>query len=106
MAAKKKAAPPARKSPASSRPKPAPTAAKTSARSTLSGPTNKGGAADISDAATAKIAGTEAVSASLPFNAAKPGEYRDPMNPPAGQTVEPPHPMVTGSTLTEFNASE
>jgi catalase len=72
----------------------------------MSGPTNKGGAADISDAATAKIAGTEAVSASFPFNAAKPGEYRDPMNPPAGQTVEPPHPMVTGSTLTEFNASE
>ena len=108
MAARKKApnaskAPPKASAPVS---KAATSAAKTSARSTMSGPTHKGSAADITDAATAKIAGTESVSASFPFNAAKPGEYTDPMNPPAGQAVEPPHPMVTGSTLTESNASE
>jgi catalase len=73
----------------------------------MSGPARKGGAADITDAATAKIAGTEAVAASFPFNAAKPGEFAEAaMDPPQGQSVEPPHPMVTGSTLTEVNASE
>ena len=81
--------------------------AKSSARSTVSGPARKGGAAAISDAATAKAAGTEALAAAMPFNAAKPFEHGDAaMEPPAGQTVEPPHPLVTGSTLTETNASE
>ncbi|MDB5904684.1 MAG: catalase, partial [Betaproteobacteria bacterium] len=83
--------------------------AATSAKTTLSGPTRKGGAAAIVDAATAKIAGTESVAASFPHNAAKPSEYArtaDAVEPAAGQTVEPPHPMVTGSTLTEVNASE
>jgi catalase len=82
--------------------------AKTSARATVSGPTRKGGAAAITDAATAKIAGTESVSASFPHNAAKPSEFgnAESMQPATGQTVEPPHPMVSGSTLTEVNASE
>ena len=83
------------------------TGAKSSARSTMSGPARKGTAADITDAATAKIAGTETLAASMPHNAAKPGEFGDAaMQPPTGQAVEPPHPMVTGSTLTETNASE
>ena len=82
-------------------------AAKSSAKSTVSGPARKGGAGAISDAATAKIAGAETLAASMPHNAAKPFEHGDAaMEPPAGQTVEPPHPMVTGSTLTEVNASE
>src|SRR5690349_13050733 len=82
-------------------------AAKSSARSTMSGPSRKGSAADISDAATAKIAGTETVAGSMPYNAAKPGEFGDAaMEPPVGQSVEPPHPGVMGSTLTEMNASE
>jgi len=43
----------------------------------------------------------------MPHNAAKPGEFgRAAMQPPAGQAIEPPHPMVGGSTLTEVNASE
>ena len=43
----------------------------------------------------------------MPHNAAKPGEFgRAAMQPPAGQAIEPPHPMVGGSTLTEINASE
>jgi len=80
---------------------------KTSSRSTVSGPTRNPHAAQITDAATAKVAGTEAVSAAFPYNAAKPSEFGDAsMQPATGQTVEPPHPMVTGSTLTEFNASE
>jgi catalase len=80
--------------------------AKTSARSTMSGPTHKS-AADITDAATMKAAGTEAVAAAFPHNAAKPSEFgRAAMTPATGQTAEPPHPMVGGSTLTEMNASE
>ena len=40
----------------------------------------------------------------MPFNQAKPSEFGD--GPPAaGQTVDPPDPMVSGSTLTETNAS-
>jgi len=82
------------------------TSSKSSARSTVSGPTNKS-PADIVDAATAKIAGTEALAAAMPHNAAKPSEFgRAAMAPATGQAVEPPHPMVTGSTLTEMNASE
>jgi catalase len=82
------------------------TAAKSSARSTVSGPTHKIDAGAINDLATAKLAGTEAVAASFPFNAAKPSEFGDAaMEPATGQSVEPPHPMVSGSTLTETNAS-
>ncbi len=72
----------------------------------MSGPTNKAAAA-ITDAASAKLAGAELLAESMPHNAAKPGEFGDAaMQPPEGQSVEPPHPMVTGSTLTETNASE
>jgi catalase len=82
-------------------------ASKSSAKTTVSGPTRKSAAAGITDAATAKIAGAEMVAASMPHNAAKPAEFGDAaLQPPQGQSVEPPHPMVTGSTLTEVNASE
>ena len=58
------------------------------------------------DAATAKHAGTEAVASAFPFNAAKPSEFGERARDPAvGQAVEPPHPLVSGSTLTEINAS-
>src|SRR5688572_1203791 len=101
MPARKAPPAPPKKSPARS------SASKTSARATVSGPTRKGGADAISDAATAKIAGAETLAGSMPHNAAKPGEFgKAAMNPPEGQSVEPPHPMVTGSTLTEVNASE
>jgi catalase len=73
----------------------------------VSGPTRKGGASGITDEASAKIAGTESVAGAFPFNAAKPSEFGKAAREPAtGQAVEPPHPMVTGSTLTEVNASE
>jgi len=75
-------------------------AGKSSARSTVSGPAARGGFDDAIDAPTAKSVGTEAVAAAFPFNAAKPSEIGE--GPPAaGVAVEPPHPMVTGSTLTE-----
>jgi catalase len=80
--------------------------AKTSAKSTVSGPPRPARAADVADAATAKLAGTEAVAAAMPVNAAKPTEFGDAAASPAtGQSVEPPHPMVGASTLTETNAS-
>jgi len=59
------------------------------------------------DAATAKHAGTEAIASAFPFNAAKPSEFGDAArNPAQGRAVEPPHPLVSGSTLTEINASQ
>jgi catalase len=58
------------------------------------------------DAATAKLLGTEAVAAAFPFNAAKASEYgENTPGPLAGRVVGPPHPMVSGTTLTEANAS-
>src|SRR5689334_23495990 len=87
MAARKNVSKPPRKAPVKTAPstkKPSTTpsrssgvAAKSSARSTMSGPSRKGSAADISDAATAKIAGTETVAGSMPYNAAKSGEFGD-----------------------------
>ncbi len=113
MAAKKQAPKPARKSPArrpagdarSSKSDAKPSVAQTSARSTVSGPSHKGGAADVSDLATAKMAGTEAVAAAFPHNAAKPSEFGG-GDPAVGQAVEPPHPIVGASTLSETNPSE
>ena len=81
-------------------------ATKSSARSTASGPAHPDPNA-VSDAATAKMAGTEAVASSFPFNAAKPTEFgKASAQPAVGQTVEPPDPVVSGSTLSESNASE
>jgi len=81
--------------------------ARTSARSTVSGPAVRNGFQDVTDSATAKLAGTEAVSAAMPFNAAKPSEYGDASSVPAvGQSVTPPHPVVGASTLSESNPSE
>src|SRR6476620_7429164 len=75
-----------------------------SARSTVSGPSS--GVSAIHDAATAKLAATEDVASQFPFNAAKPSEFGEAARTPAaGQTVNPPHPLVSGSTLTETNAS-
>ena len=81
--------------------------ARTSARSTVSGPSSKNGYKDVTDEATAKVAGTEAVAAAMPFNAAKSAEYGDAAREPtAGQTVDLPDPLVGASTLSESNASD
>ncbi|MCC6471731.1 MAG: catalase [Alphaproteobacteria bacterium] len=80
--------------------------AKSTARATFGGPARPGGGANVVDAATAKLAGTQAVAAAFPHNAAKPSEFGGAQEPATGQTAEPPHPFVSGSTLTEVNASE
>ena len=79
------------------------TIAKTSARSSMSGPAEEVDLASITDAATAKLAGAERLAAAFAYNAAKPSEYGE--EPAVGQAVEPHNPIVTGSTLTEVNAS-
>ncbi|HEX7811226.1 MAG TPA: catalase [Burkholderiales bacterium] len=82
-------------------------ASKTSARSTVSGPARKNADAAGADAAAAKQAGVEALAAAFPFNAAKPSEFGAAAAEPAtGQSAAPPDPTVTGSTLTESNASD
>lgn len=81
-------------------------AAETSALSTVSG-LSHGTPDSIGDAAAAKLAGAENLAEAMPHNAAKPSEFGDAARKPAaGQVIEPPHPLVTGSTLTEINASE
>jgi catalase len=79
-------------------------ASKTSARSTVSGPGSGFTADSNGDAATAKLAGAEAVGRQFPFNAAKPSEFGD-SGAAEGQHETPPDPSVTGSTLTEINPS-
>jgi catalase len=80
-------------------------AAKSSAKSTSSGPARKGGGSASADAATAKMAGVEALAAAFPFNAAKPSEFGED-GPARGQTAKPSNPMVGSSTLTETNVSD
>jgi len=76
--------------------------AKSSAKSTASAPARKSAA--VTDAATAKAVGTEKLVSAFPANAAKPSEFGKNGAIP-GQTAKPAHPMVTGSTLSEPNAS-
>jgi catalase len=54
-----------------------------------------------------QLAQTEALVASMPFNAHKAAEYApaDATRPPAGQSAEPASPRVGASTLSERNAS-
>ncbi len=104
--ASRKQDPKARKPSSPSSAKPAATASKTSSRSTASGP-SQGAQALPNEQATVKMAGTESVASAFPFNAAKPGEFAEAaMDPPQGQSVTPPDPSVTGSTLTETTASD
>jgi catalase len=75
-----------------------------SARATVSGPARKASTTGRTDLQTEKIAMTEAVAASIPFNTAKPSEFGSGL-PATGEHREPPSPAVSGSTLTETNAS-
>ena len=79
-------------------------AAKSSARATVSAPTQQTVDVIPADAPTAKMAGAEALGNAFPFNAAKPSEFAQ-SGASAGQSVQPSHPMVTASTLTESNPS-
>ncbi len=78
------------------------------ARATVSGPAAPSVSADTTDDLAAKMAGTEDLAASFPFNAAKPLEY-DPdaaLHPQPGAAVKPHDPIVGASTVTEMNGSE
>ncbi len=75
--------------------------ATSSARSTVSGPSRKGGP-KAGDALAEKMAGTQALAGSMRLNPTKAAEYgRAALDPPRGATAEPPDVRVTGSTLTE-----
>ena len=77
---------------------------KSSARSTVGGPARARGAGG--DAATDKLVATGELVAAMPNNDNKPLEYgKASRTPPAGTSVAPRTPSVTGSTLTESVAS-
>jgi catalase len=86
------------------------TSAKSSARSTVSGPSRGRGAAPgakMSDAAVRKFEATEQLAAGMPFNQNKPFEHgKEAAAPRPGPIVKPSDPAATGSTLTETNASD
>src|SRR5688572_28148221 len=64
--------------------------AKTSSRSTVSGPARRSGAADGTDALVAKAEATQALAAKMPHNTNKALEHGKSANrPQAGQTVKP-----------------
>jgi catalase len=97
-------------SPAKSRPKSSPATPKTKLparprrQAAARGPER--GRSPATEAAQVKADGTEALASAFPFNAAKPTEYEDAARDPvAGQAAAPPHPSVTGSTLSETTAS-
>jgi catalase len=80
-------------------------AAGTSARSTVSGPSAKV-PAEANDAATSKMADTGNLAAAFPFNANKADEYGEAARrPKEGAHRGPRDPRTGGSTLTESNAS-
>jgi catalase len=81
-------------------------AAKAAARNSASGPSHPSRAGS-DDLLAAKAAGTQALVAAIPFNANKPLEIgRDnALSPPEGGHADAESPNVTGSTLSEANAS-
>jgi catalase len=111
MATRKKTAPKkqagkrAQPQPKTHRSSAAPGPTRSSARTTVSSPSQRPDASAVSDAATAKLAGTEALAAKFPFNAAKPSEFGDPPRAATGHSAAPSDPSVSGSTLSESNAS-
>src|ERR1044071_1381012 len=81
--------------------------AKSSSRSTISGPTNRRSSQTSSnDALVRKLDLAQKVAAGMPYNANKPAEHGQlARQPKAGQTVKPDDPEATGSTLTETTPS-
>jgi catalase len=80
-----------------------PDAARSSARATATAPARSPATRRSADAASAKAAGTQRLAAKFPFNAAKPSEFV--AQPATGQVEQPEAAAVSGSTLTEANAS-
>ncbi|ALM81681.1 catalase [Bordetella sp. N] len=106
---KKPTSAPASKSPSKSAKSAADTgkkaAAKSAARTTSTGPAE---VLSTNDALAAHAAGVQSLSAAMPYNENKALEHgRDnAVAPPAGHTVEPADPSVTGSTLSEVNHND
>ena len=85
---------------------PAKPSALSTARSTVSGPSVPVPPGVPTDRLARKLVGTAALAKAMPFNANKAAEYgRATAKPPTGVTAPPPDEEVTGSTLTETNAS-
>ena len=83
-----------------------PEAAKSTGRSTVSGPSTPVPAGTPADAPARKLVGTAALAKAMPYNANKAAEHGPgAAQPPAGVAIPPPDVEVTGSTLTEVNAS-
>ena len=55
-----------------------------------------------------KMAGTDEMSRAFPFNVIKPAEFgsKGALNPPQGQSADPPSPDVSASTITETNSND
>ena len=83
------------------------TAAKSAARNSDSGPARVAPVA-TDDQAARKMAETQAMVASMPYNENKADEhgFDNGVHPPAGQAVEAPSRLVGGSTLSEENGSD
>jgi catalase len=80
--------------------------AKTSARSTVAGPSRRGPRAPDSDELEARAVATNALAEAMPFNPTKAAEHGEASKrPPPGATVKVPDARATGSTLTESRAS-
>ena len=78
---------------------------KGAAKATVSGP-RKGPSGDGAEPAVRRMQGTQALAATLPYNPLKPGEIGEASrSPKPGAIAEPADPAVTGSTLSEANAS-
>jgi len=80
--------------------------AKTSARSTVSGPAQGDKRAPAADALVQKMEGQQTLAGSVAFNANKAAEYgKTSAKPLPGTTVRAPSPAATGSTLSETQRS-
>jgi catalase len=102
---RKSSARPARKAPIHKRPS-AGGSTSSSARATVSGPARKARSDGTRDRATEKLAGTEKLASAFPHNAAKPSEFgRLSARPATGQHHAPSNPIISGSSLSETNAS-
>jgi catalase len=77
-------------------------------RNTISGPADTGPVDAAADALGSKLAGTNELALSLPFNPLKPSEYEPQVldGPKAGPSVAAHDPIVGASTVTEGNSSD
>jgi catalase len=77
-------------------------------RATVSGPSVPSSLDESLDDLTARMAGTEALAAKVPFNRAKAAEFAPSpdADPPRGQSEKADDPLVGSSTVQEKNGSE